>query len=216
MKTFNYDFFPKINLETIIEQGKRYYITPEGNKYRSVTTALSTMNAKQIAQWRTKVGEEQATKISAAASSRGTKLHKICEDYVIGNELRISPIESIMFSPIKSYLDQHLDLIYGVELGLYSNTLQLAGRCDLVGRLHGLPCVIDFKTSSKPKKEEWITNYFFQTTAYAQMVSERYNLLCKWVCILIVTPEGDLQTFYKPVKDYYKDLTLFLARDNQG
>lgn len=213
---FKQQLLPEIKLETINDQGKRYYITPEGNKYRSVTTALSSINAKQIAEWRAKVGEEQATKISTAASTRGTKLHKICEDYVIGNELKISPIQMMMFEPIKNYLDEHLDLVYGVELALYSNTLQLAGRCDLVGRLHGLPCVIDFKTSSRPKKEQWITNYFYQTTAYAQMVSERYNLLCKWLCILIVTPEGDLQVYYRPVKDYYKGLVTFLARDNQG
>ena len=213
---FKQQLLPEIKLETINDNGKRFYITPEGNKYRSVTTALSSMNAKQIAEWRAKVGEDQATKISTAASTRGTKLHKICEDYVIGNELKISPIERMMFEPIKNYLDKHLDLIYGVELGLYSNTLQLAGRCDLVGRLHGMPCIIDFKTSSKPKKENWITNYFFQTTAYAQMTSERYNLLCKYICILIVTPDGDLQSFYKPVKNYYKDLVTFLARDNIG
>ena len=123
---FKQQLLPDIKLETINDQGKRYYITPEGNKYRSVTTALSSINAKQIAEWRAKVGEEQATKISTAASTRGTKLHKICEDYVIGNELEISPIQMMMFEPIKNYLDEHLDLVYGVELALYSNTLQLA------------------------------------------------------------------------------------------
>ena len=174
------------------------------------------MNADKIVEWRKRVGEDQANKISTAASSRGTKLHKICEDYVVGNQLELSPFNKLMFDPIKNYLDKYLDLVYGVELGLYSNTLQLAGRCDLVGRLHGMPCIIDFKTSSKPKKEQWILNYFYQTTAYAQMVSERYNLLCKWVCILIVTEEGDLQTFYHPVKRYYQNLVQFLARDNQG
>lgn len=211
---FTKQLFNEINLETVYDQGKRYYITPEGSKYRSVTTALSSMGAEKIAQWRKRVGEEEATRISTRSSTRGTKLHKICEDYVLGNHIDLDPIQKITFDPIKKYLDQYMDVVYGVELGLYSNTLQLAGRCDLVGRLHGMPCIIDFKTASKPKKEEWITNYFFQTTAYAQMVTERYQTLVKWVCILIVTEDGELQVFYRPVKNYYKDLVKFLQQNN--
>jgi genome maintenance exonuclease 1 len=207
---FKYELFPEIKLEASYVDGKRYYITPEGHKYRSVTTALSAMSADKIAEWRNRVGNEEANRISTRSSNRGTKLHKLCEDYVLSKQLELEVNQLVTFNPIKEYLEKYMDVVYGVELGLYSNTLQLAGRCDLVGRLHGLPCIIDFKTASKPKKEEWITNYFFQTTAYAQMVTERYQMLVKWVCILIVTEDGELQVFYRPVKNYYKNLLVFL------
>jgi len=210
---FKYSLFPEIKLETTYIDGKRFYTTPEGNLYRSVTTALSQINADKIRLWREKVGEEQANKISTASSTRGTKFHKLCEDYILGKELKSDIQSRLMFDPVKNYLDQYVDVIYGVETGLYSDKLRLAGRCDLVARLHGLPCIIDFKTSTKPKKEEWIKNYFFQTTAYAQMVAERYNLLCKWVCILIASQEGDLQVFYRPVKLYYKELVDFIEKN---
>ena len=211
---FKYELFPEIKLEASYVDGKRYYTTPEGHKYRSVTTALSAMGADKIAEWRNRVGNEEANRISTRSSNRGTKLHKLCEDYVLGKQLELEVNQLVTFNPIKEYLEKYMDVVYGVELGLYSNTLQLAGRCDLVGRLHGLPCIIDFKTASKPKKEEWITNYFFQTTAYAQMVTERYQMLVKWVCILIVTEDGELQVFYRPVKNYYKDLVNFLQQNN--
>lgn len=207
---FKYELFPEIKLEASYVDGKRYYTTPEGYKYRSVTTALSAMGADKIAEWRKRVGKEEANRISTRSSNRGTKLHKLCEDYVLGKQLELEVNQLVTFNPIKEYLEKYMDVVYGVELGLYSNTLQLAGRCDLVGRLHGLPCIIDFKTASKPKREEWITNYFYQTTAYAQMVTERYQTLVKWVCILIVTEDGELQVFYKPVNLYYKKLLGFL------
>ena len=207
---FKLKLLPEIKLETSYVDGKRYYTTPEGSKYRSVTTALSSMGADKIAEWRKRVGNEEANRISTRSSNRGTKLHQLCEDFVLGKQLQLEVNQLVTFDPIKKYLEKYMDVVYGVELGLYSNTLQLAGRCDLVARLHGLPCIIDFKTASKPKKEEWITNYFFQTTAYAQMVTERYQMLVKWVCILIVTEDGELQTFYRPVKQYYKKLLNYL------
>jgi len=210
---FQYKLLPEINIEASYIDGKRFYTTPEGLKYRSVTTALSSMGAEKIAEWRKKVGEEEAKRISTQSSNRGTKLHKLCEDYVLGKQLQLDVGQLVTFNPIKQYLEKHMDVVYGVELGLYSDTLRLAGRCDLVGRLHGMPCIIDFKTSSKPKQEQWITNYFYQTTAYAQMVAERYNLLCKWVCILIVCPDGELQVFYRPVRKYYKELVDFIEKN---
>lgn len=214
---FQLEIFPEIDLKTTYENGKRFYTTPEGNKYRSVTTALSQLNEDKIKQWREKVGEEQANKVSAASSSRGTKFHKLCEDYLLGNKVDFKDAIQFryMFNPVKQYLEQYMDKIYGIETALYSDTLKLAGRCDLIGRLHGLPCIIDFKTSTKPKKEEWISNYFLQCTAYAQMVAERHNLLCKWICVIIAVEDQSepLQVFYRPVKRYYKELVDFIDKN---
>ena len=206
---------PSVDLQTETIDGQRFYLTPSGNKYPSVTTALSHLNKKQIAEWRQRVGEEQAQKISSSASSRGTKLHKVCEDYVLNKPefLTENIVINQMFAPIKNYLDQHCDIIYGVETALYSDTLRLAGRCDLICRLHGMPCIVDFKTASKPKEEKWIQNYFMQTAAYSQMVYERYKIVAKWVCILISTEHDGLQVFYRQTSDYYGHLIDYLDRN---
>ena len=214
---FQFDLLPQIDLITSYQDGKRFYTTPEGNKYRSVTTALSALNADKIRAWREKVGEEQANKVSTASSGRGTRFHKLCEDYLLGNKVEFKDAVQFryMFNPVKQYLEQYMDKIYGIESALYSDQLKLAGRCDLICRLHGLPCIVDFKTSTKPKKEEWISNYFLQCTAYAQMVAERYNLLCKWVCVIIAVEDQSepLQVFYRPVKHYYKELVDFIQKN---
>jgi len=211
---FKFQLLKEIDLETFYQDGKRYYKTPEGNNYRSVTTALSLLNADKIKQWREKVGEEQATKISTSSSSRGTKFHKLCEDFLLGNKVDFKDAIQFrnMFNPVKDYLLKYMDLVYGIESALYSDKLKLAGRCDLICRLHGMPCIVDFKTSSKPKKEEWITNYFYQCSAYAQMVAERHDLLCKWICVIIAVddPNEPFQVFYRPVNKYYKPLVEFL------
>ena len=210
---FQHELLNNTDLITENVDGKRYYLTPEGNKYPSITTALSHMNKDAIIKWRQRVGEEQANKISNAASSRGTKIHLIAEKYVLNDPdylKNVNPIQADIFKPIKDYLDEHCDLIYGTEIALYSNTLQLAGRCDLICRLHGLPCIVDFKTASKPKEEKWIQNYFMQCAAYSQMVYERHKVLARWICVLIATEHDGLQVFYKPTSDYYGKLVTYL------
>lgn len=216
-KKFIHQFVKDCHLETQEVDGKRFYCTPEGNKYPSITTVLSAYNAKAIQQWRSRVGEQEANRISTAASTRGTKIHKIAEDYILNNPEYLkeaSITQKDMFSPLRDYLDKHVDVVYGSETGMYSDQLKIAGRCDLICRLHGLPAIVDFKTASKPKKKEWINNYFMQGAAYAHMAYERHNIMCKWVGILIVTPNDGLQVFYEPIKPYHKMLVSYL--DQQG
>ena len=139
--------------ETI--DGKRYYVTPEGNKYPSVTTVTGMHNAKWIAQWRKRVGAEQADKISGQAAGRGSRYHYMQEDFLNNIDIteklkKATPLDLMMFNQTKSLTEQIGD-IYMLEGSLYSDDLAMAGRVDCIAEWAGKVSVIDFKTSTKPK-----------------------------------------------------------------
>ena len=179
-------------LESIDSEGKRFYKTPEGQIYPSVTTITSLHNKEEIFRWRKRVGEKTANKISTQAAARGTRVHKLCEDYLC-NELsldNVMPNSIALFKQIQPYIDKYIDEIYGIECPLYSDHLRVAGRSDCIARFDGKVSVIDFKTSSKPKQERWIQNYFMQCSAYAVMFEERTQISVPYIAILIAV-EGD-------------------------
>lgn len=209
---FDLQLLPDSAIEAEYIDGKRHYKTPDGNKYPSVTTVLSQINAKAIAEWRARVGEEEANKISTKASSRGTKVHAMAESFVLNKGIpkNVMPSHVSMFAPLKGFLEEKVDIVYGSEIGLYSDRLRLAGKCDLICSINGLPTIVDFKTSSKLKEESYIKNYFLQTTAYALMTKERHKLPVEAICILISTEHDGLQVFYKTVREYRDDLITFL------
>ena len=199
-------------LERVSVDGKRYYVTPDGKKYPSVTTVLSTLNADAIQEWRNKVGADQAQKISTQASRRGTAVHLLAERY-LRNELEWNrdamPANVATFLPIKEYLDKWCDNVYANEIMLYSDDLRTAGQCDMVGRIHGIRTIGDFKTAKKAKKKEWITNYLYQCTAYALMLHEREGVWCPQICVMIATDEDGLQVFLERTSDYVSQVREF-------
>lgn len=199
-------------LERVSVDGKRYYVTPDGKKYPSVTTVLSTLNANAIQEWRNKVGADQAQKISTQASRRGTAVHLLAERY-LRNELDWNrdamPANVATFLPIKEYLDKWCDNVYANEIMLYSDDLRTAGQCDMVGRIHGIRTIGDFKTAKKAKKKEWITNYLYQCTAYALMLHEREGVWCPQICVMIATDEDGLQVFLERTSDYVPQVREF-------
>lgn len=157
------------------EQGRRY-VTPEGLKYPSITTVLGHFTKHEIMQWRKRVGEEEANKISARAAGRGTSLHTVCERYIDNEEdyfEKAMPYVRGMFNAIKPILDERIGVVYMQEVPLYSNYLRLAGRVDLIAEFDGVPSIIDFKTSSRVKTAESIKDYYEQESAYAVMFEER-------------------------------------------
>lgn len=193
---------------TTTEQGRRY-LTPNGDAYPSVTTVLSDYNKAAILEWRKKVGEEEANKISRLAANRGTRVHSLCENYLKNNlpELKIKslmPDVKQMFSSIRPIMDERVTTVYALEQALYSDELQLAGRVDAIAKWDGMTSIIDFKTSSKPKKEEWIQNYFMQCTAYALMAEEVMKSRIDQIVVLIAVNEDEPQVFVKE-KDQYVD-----------
>jgi len=154
----------------------RKYAAPNGVRYPSVTTVLSILNEEFIQRWRARVGEEEANKVSHRASTRGTAVHDCIEKYLDNNEdyaKEYLPNIIDNFNAIKPVLDERICTIYLQEAALYSEHLGLAGRVDCVGEFDGVLSIIDFKTSKKIKKKEWITNYFIQEAAYAIMWEER-------------------------------------------
>ena len=204
MKTFTHTpllhQMPEVYTETINKN--RFYVTPEGNKYPSITTVLSGRAKEGINAWRERVGEAAANRIMRAASSRGTAVHELAENYLNNDELvnqEVLPL--FMFTQLKSELD-NINNIVMQEGGLYSDNWGIAGRVDCIADYDGKLTVIDFKTSTKEKKEAWIENYFIQCTAYCEMYEERYGQAIDQIAILIVCEDGTTQTFVKDKKDY--------------
>ena len=180
----------------------RFYVTPEGNKYPSITTVLSGRAKEGINAWRERVGEAAANRIMRAASSRGTAVHELAENYLNNEELKNQEVLPLfMFTQLKSELD-NINNIVMQEGGLYSDNWGIAGRVDCIADYDGKLTVIDFKTSTKVKKEAWIENYFIQCTAYCEMYEERYGQAIDQIAILIVCEDGTVQTFVKDKKDY--------------
>ena len=190
----------KLFTETI--NGKRFYVLPDGKKYPSITTVLSDRNNEGITKWRESVGEQVAKNIMRSAAKRGTAVHTLTEDYLNNKELsKQAVLPTALFTILKTELD-HINNIVMQEESLCSHKWGVAGRVDCIAEFKGKLSVIDFKTSTKDKKEEWVENYFIQTAAYCEMYEEQYGQPIDQIVILIVTEEGATQTFIKNKKDY--------------
>lgn len=154
----------------------RVYNTPSGKQYPSITTVLSILSEDAIKAWRKRVGEEEANRISTRASRRGTAVHLIAEKY-INNEVDykkgFTPDILESFRSIQPILDNRIGKVFGQELPLYSDYLNVAGRVDCIAEFDGVPSIIDFKTSRRVKTHDDIHSYFMQETAYAIMWEER-------------------------------------------
>lgn len=171
----------------------RHYVDPEGNQYPSITTVLSILSREAIQKWRERVGEEEANRISRVASSRGTKIHNIIEKYIANDPEYLQgemPHNIQTFKDIQPIVDQNLSKVYSIEAPLYSKHLGVAGRVDCVGVWNGKDSIIDWKTSRKEKKKEWISNYFMQAAAYAIMWEERTGMPIKQLVVVIAGDTG--------------------------
>ena len=200
-----------LEVEPVNKDGVRFYKLPKTDKYYpSVTSITSFKNAAFFKDWRKKIGEDEANRITARATLRGTAFHSIAEDYINGEldlekYLENNPLSVRMFQSAKDTLNR-IDNIHCLESFLYSHYLGLAGRVDCIAEFDGELAVIDFKTSTKEKKEEHIENYFVQETAYAAMFLERTGIEVKKIVTLIATEEGSIQVFQKHNLDDYLQL----------
>ena len=185
-------------------EGRRMYKTDGGVRFPSVTTVLGHKSKPAIKAWRKRVGAEKANRISKQASVRGTKIHSVCEDYVNNKELtfdKLSFVEVDMFNSMKPIIDR-IDNVHCVEEFLYSEHLRLAGQCDCIAEFDGRLSIIDFKTSSKPKKEQYIQNYFAQCSAYAIMFEERTGIPIDKTVVIIGVQDDEPQLFVQKRDDY--------------
>jgi hypothetical protein len=183
--------------------GTRYYQTPDGKSYPSVTTVTGWEKRAFFAEWRRKNPEE-----SKRVLGRGNRLHKTIEDYLNNEEsclAEASATDSQMFYQISEDLHR-IDNIVGLERPLWSHTLQLAGRVDCIAEFDGELSIIDFKSSSRLKRKSDIENYYLQATAYAIMFQERTKTPIKNIVILISCESGDSQVFIANPMDYVDKL----------
>ena len=204
---------PEVSTQTI--KGKRFYVTPEGKKYPSITTVLSGRNSEGLVRWRQSVGNDVANNIMRTAAKRGTAVHTLVENYLNNEELSTQDVlPTALFTILKSELD-NINNIRIQEGGLYSDYYGVAGHVDCIADYKGVLSVIDFKTSTKEKKEEWVENYFIQGSAYCEMYEERFDQPIDRVVILIVTEDGAIQTFSKSKDDYLPLLKTAIKEFNE-
>jgi genome maintenance exonuclease 1 len=193
--------------------GQRHYVLPDGlTKLKSVTTILSEkMDKTALNEWKNRVGHEEAQRISTQAARRGSAIHSMAERYVL-NEQHIlendMPLNIESFKPIQQILDNHVDNIMGVELPLYSKALKCAGRTDLVAEYDNVLSIIDFKTSRKLKKAEWIENYFFQSTVYSMMFEWTYRIAVPQIVIIITVDNEKTPQVFKLERSQYVNRVL--------
>lgn len=187
----------------------RKYETPEGINLPSITTVLSILSRDSIAKWRKRVGEDEANKISTRASGRGTRVHEIIEKYIDNDpnyKDGYTPDIIQSFLAVQNILDGRIGNIYAQEAPLYSTHLGVAGRVDCVAEFDGVKSIIDFKTSMKPKKLDWIKNYFMQESAYAIMWEERTGQPITQLVTIISVDNADPQVFVEHRDNWVRPL----------
>jgi genome maintenance exonuclease 1 len=156
-------------------------------------------------RWRKRVGEEEANKISHQAATRGTSVHKLAEDYIDNVDDwkgKAMPNNLYTFSHLKDIIDKRLDNVWFQEEYLYSDRLKCAGQVDCIAEFDGELSIVDFKTARKPKKIEWITNYFIQASFYAAAFYERTGVPIRQGVILITVDHNEPQIFKINTHEY--------------
>ena len=206
----HHNFLGDIELEKKETPGCRLYQVPNGDWVPSITSVTSFYNRQIFIEWRKRVGEEKANRITKKATARGTDFHEAAQAYLMNEELdwkNFLPATQYMFHHAKPYLDK-IQNIHAIERTLYSEYLGLAGRVDCIAEYEGELAVIHFKTSEKIKPEKWLENYFVQETAYACMYYELTGIPVKKLITLMVTPGGEVKVFDKRNKDEYIKLLV--------
>lgn len=205
-----------LSLETIQNPRGRFYITPNGNKYPSITTILSAKENKKLQEWRESLGDKAADKETKRAAQRGEAVHKMVELFLQNHSDPCSDASTQVpiavdhvgeFNVVKRYLKKHINNIVLQEAALYSDALKIAGRVDCVAEWDGVLSIIDFKTSTNTKHESIIGDYFLQTTAYALMFEELYDKPIDQLVIIMSVEKGIAPLiFKKPMLDYVNPL----------
>jgi len=180
-----------LELKTINDNGRKY-VTPEG-KFSSITTILGHRDRYKWAAWRKKIGNEEANRITRHATTRGTKVHAMAENYLNNEQINLKeemPHHVQSFNVIKEVCDKSVGKVYAQEVPLYSIDLKTAGRVDCIGEFDGELSIIDFKTSGRVKAANEISNYFMQECAYAHMFEEGTGIPIKQLVTIMVV-DGD-------------------------
>ncbi len=203
------DTIKPVEINTIEGDSGRFYVTPEGNHYPSITTILGYGDKPWLQEWRESMGEEAAVAEMHRAATRGTAVHDMAEKYLKNMP---NPTEGHDKLHIPDFMQLRVKLnkvsnILTQESALWSDTLRLAGRVDCVGEFNAKRCIIDFKTSTNNKSQQMIADYFLQTTAYALMFHERYGIQIDHVAILMSVERGAVPlVFTSPIEPHIEPL----------
>ena len=192
--------------------GKRLYQNPWGDPVPSVTTILSATQPAEkrqaLANWRKRVGTEEAQRITTTAANRGTVMHNILEHWALGEYETYNPGNNIVHQQAKAMaqvvvdnIENDIDEIWGTEVNLVAKELY-AGTTDLVGVYKGEATIMDFKQTNKPKKREWIDDYFLQGAAYANAHNEMYGTDISRIAIFMCSGDCEWQLFESDPKDF--------------
>jgi ATP-dependent exoDNAse (exonuclease V) beta subunit len=194
------------SMTRVQEDGRRFYETPEGQRYPSVTTVTGLLTRDHIKLWRERVGAEEANKISSVAARRGTKMHSLFEQYLRQEEELVfeNILDEAMFNAVQPVLDDITPI--ALEAGMWSDSLQMAGQVDCVGVWDNELCIIDFKTSAKYKEEYMADPWFHQMTAYAIMVEELTGEVIDSIVAVVAVDGGGVQVFEADPREYVDKL----------
>lgn len=183
---------PYADLDVKECNGVRHYVTPSGNIYPSVTTVLGQKPSPELDAWRKRVGEKEADGEAHRAGVRGSAVHDALEEYLANREAwrgALTPFEMRSVLQIKEVLDATTNNIRLQETAVYSDIIKVAGRLDLLAEYNGVLSVIDFKTSKRVKKREWIEGYFMQSSVYAACLYELLGIRVKQIVIIIANDD---------------------------
>lgn len=192
---------PNVKLRTETYEGSRFYLAPNGMWYPSVTTVTGHKSRNFFAEWSKK---PENRKKSAFAASRGTSLHSLAEDHLQNKEVKTAdadPSAVRMYTELIPYLHK-INNIRAQETTLWSSSLRIAGRLDLLSDYAGIPSIVDFKTSFKLKEEYQIQNYFEQCTIYSVAWKQMTQQKIKQIVVLIATENDGVQEFVRNPVDY--------------
>jgi len=194
---FEHDFIEVPKLKQVTNPNERYYENSKGSRFPSITTVLGqTKDMTKLMEWKKRVGEEEANRISRKATTHGTKFHKECERYLLNEDFE----HSLLFRAVRPTLDRIIS-VKCLETVLYSEYLGVAGTVDCIAEMDGELSVIDFKTSRTTKKEEWIEDYFIQAAFYFYAFYERTKILPSNTKIIVTTNDGKVQEFTQSARN---------------
>lgn len=210
---FEYVTVPGLTFELPVTttSAGRHYTTPQGNVYPSASTISGILSRDAIEKWRKRVGTVEADKKTKRGADRGTYIHLLCEHYLLDKmtlkeRLGMMPTMKELFLQLKKEFDKRISTIYAIEQALYSDRLRIAGRTDGVVIWDGVLSILDIKTAGYVKPEEWIQNYFIQTSAYAEMFHERTGITIDQIVIATAVEDSGFPVIIKKDKHEYLPL----------
>lgn len=200
MITERFDYKP---ISRTTSEGKRLYLTPDGEKLASVTTILDKTKPQEsrdaLNNWRKRVGSKEASRITTEAANVGTLMHSYLENWAIYDKFErkdnmLHRVAGNMADTVIENISSHLDEVWGTEINLYYPGLY-AGTIDLPGVWKGEEAIMDFKQSNKLKKKEWIDDYFCQAAMYGQAHNELFGTNISTIAIFMCTRDCEFQLF---------------------